>query len=244
MRTSMEIRTAGWAGIFFLLLCLLPLPLTGSLVKPFPYASDSDQQLIEWFADNRLRAFVQGTASQLSLCLLVVFAVGLAKHLTGPGRGDLFQKVLMLSAAVVATSYGATNWLWSVPAFAGTPGHPPADGTVIRLGFDITVMAYFVSQPFTALFLVAAGIAVRQSRALPGWVAWWAFAGSVSALATVLEPWVTGGWLVPWSWWSLVPYILLFVWVPTVGVMLVRNPGTDPPHSISEPVAATDRARD
>jgi hypothetical protein len=244
MVTHVAVRSTGWAGISFLVLVLAPLPLSGNLGKPFPYVSDSTEQITQFFAADRVVTLIQVFAFTLALLAFLWFTIGLRSYLEAADGDRFFPQLMSTSATAGAATYMVANALYGVAAMAGTPAHPLSEA-LLRAALDGSVFIFAGGYGFVALMLLAAGFSIRRTRALPGWLAVSAFVLAASHLVySVFVPLVHDGPLVPYSWLSLAPYGLFFAWAAATGVCLltVRIPASETGDRLNSPAMSTRRA--
>ncbi|MGW2602134.1 hypothetical protein [Streptomyces klenkii] len=220
--TSMPgVRSSGWIGIINLVLALAPLPLSTSIVKPFPLLGDSDQQIATYWAENQTLAWVQVSTSSITLALLLWQMLGLRNYLAVTG-GRFFPELIAPSAVAVAATYLLTNALYMLSSQVGTTGYARTAESA-RLALNTAFLVFYISLYFVALLLITVGISVLQSATLPRWPAHFSFALAAlhTAYALVL-PLVHKGPFAPLSWLSMLPYILFWPWAAAIGVFLLR----------------------
>jgi hypothetical protein len=221
------VKSGAWVGLSLILLDLIPIPLTG-FAHPVPRVSDSTAYITQWFAHYRAKTALQIYLSDVSLALLIWFAVALKEHLGGRrSPGSIFPGMIVPLAAVTAVAISTGNAMWISATLLGTPGHPMSV-PVLSSDFDNAINTFYVIAPCMGLLLFAAGAAILQTRALPRWTGWFSFAVAAVNVASLPLSLVHSGWLVPLGWPSIAGYILFYCWIALISVALLRAIAREP----------------
>jgi geranylgeranyl diphosphate synthase, type I len=224
-----ETRFTGWIGVSIPVVCMLSLPLTGSLAKPFPHWSDSTEDVMRWASENQAFGWVQILVTTIGLALLLRFTAGLCEYLSTPGQSNVLPATIFLSAAIGIASFSVANALW-IPLLAMGMHRYPSSEPLVRMVLYGSAGIMFLTCTFFALELLCIGIMIYRTKALARWIGHSAmFLAGYQLVLSMLIPtsFVQEGPLSPFSWFSLSPYMLFFVWVTVVGIALLRvpNPG-------------------
>lgn len=232
------IRLAGGAAVVNLFLSLVVVLTTKDWSRLgnwrlFPTRNDSMADYASWYHEHEAAAFFQMIATNFGAMLLVFFTFGLAHALRLPLNSVL--SLIMLGAALVFVVIAlVTNGMFTVGVervFQQTPaGH-----LAIKTSFEQAIYVLYSSMPVLALLLFAAAFANHRARTFPRWVTWTAVAAGFGNFAGPFILLVRTGWLAPAEIGALIPWALFWLWVPAVGVVMLRLPLTNARPEVEEP---------
>ena len=144
-----------------------------------------------------------------ALALLWFFA-GLSAVLRAVEGEPAWRSVVALASGIVVV-VPVMSPGWDLAGFRVDDG---VDAQLARLAFDQGNLGFANAWLGLASFMAAAAWIILASRALPGWLGWWAVAAAVGFLVG-RALWTTPIWLIP--------YALFWVWVIVVCVQLLRG---------------------
>jgi hypothetical protein len=214
-----DVRLAGWAGISTVPLILIPFFITGRFPKFFPYLGDSTNNTFTFMSSNVSAIRVQAMAA-LSLPLYVWFAAGLVELVHAPGQSTVPTRLVgwgtVTAIAVSIFSYAS----WVIPTFRLV--HDPGQADLVRALVDVGLITWYYVYPSFALVLLGSGLAILRSTALPRWLGICALVLAAVEAAAGCTLLLTHGPLQPGSLFGVVTISLYCLWVPVVGVAMVR----------------------
>lgn len=223
-RTQVRAMTV-CVGPTLLIGSLTPLALTGSNTLWYPYWNDSPAYLATWFADNSVRAVLQGVLSNLSYMLVIWFSVVLSRRLQEAQTRttwNLVSALTPLSVGQVVMTFLA-NGYYFMAAAASNPIRDTSD-ILIKYSYQsaaITGAGYFL---LTAMYLVIVAVLVYQTKALRPWVAHSAIIIAAVAFLNYFSLLVDKGWLAPVGWSYIAALACPYAWIAAVCVALYRRP--------------------
>lgn len=205
------LRIAGTAGVVYML-CSVVAGLIDSATEVEETAAAPAQVVAFMSEGNRLVARVLFLLAALAF---LVFLVGLhhrLRHAEGHGIGATATLAGgLVWVGIDLTGAPATFLAARVPAVAGTP-----DALVALWGAQLGGISSRVAY---GLMLLAAGVVVVSTVALPRWLGWF---GLVLGTLTVLDATVPFGPTVILTGWT---FFLNPLWVLLAGVALLTRPG-------------------
>jgi hypothetical protein len=222
-----QIKSAAWAGLALVPLCIVSLPLA-SFSKPFPVWSDSPAEIADWFSGHRVQAIIQAYTVNLGAIGLIWLAVGIVMLCKASGRTSIFTEMIIPAGIMLEVLYLASNALWMVAALAGTPDHPKSD-SLIKYSFEVTSLFVVTAYIMAAFMALSSGVAILSTCALPRWTAWTGFAVAIPLfIGGQAIPLINISWIEPMSWGHTATYILLYCWTTAVSIAMLRISPLDP----------------
>lgn len=200
------VRVAGVAGLVAVVLIFVVL--VGSREEP-PFNAAADEFLTHYRASNTVASGFRSFVLTIALVTFVWFVVALSTLLRrvegeAPWRsyvamasGVIFV-ALVMSGSEVAAAFRADD----------------LDPQIARYAFDESQAAFANARVALGSFAVCCGWVIASTRFLPRWVGWLALASGVG-LALSRVSWTSTIWLLP--------YLMFWLWVLTVGVLLLRR---------------------
>ncbi|QLL06595.1 hypothetical protein [Mycobacterium vicinigordonae] len=212
-----DIRAAGWAGILAVIPGIVANFLTGTPQEPYPNWAWTDQHLVSYFAGQQSAVAVQLLLTNAGFVLLIWVVAGVKRAVLTDTRPSLHTDLMVPSAAITTVALLLGNGLYWT---AGLRGFPPQ---LVRLAFDMLITSGYIGVMISAaVMLFSVGIAMRRSAVFPKslaivtpWAAIPLAAGPFCLLAD-------SGPAAPISFLSLVPYLVLYVWLAVTGVVMLR----------------------
>jgi hypothetical protein len=212
-----DIRAAGWAGIMAVIPGIAVNFLTGTPLEPYPSWAWTDQRIASYFAGQQSAIAAQTFLTNAGFVLLLWAVAGVKRAVLTDTRPSLYTDLIIPSAAVATVALLAGNgFYWT----AGLRGLSPE---FTRLVCDLLIpFGYIGSLVSAAITLFCAGIAMRRSAVFPRWLAvatpWTAIplAGAQFFLLADSGP------AAPISLVSLIPYLLLYLWLTITGIVMLR----------------------
>lgn len=205
------------AGVLFAAFFILGGVLMGFLARvPFPMPDAPAADVARYYEASRGAALAQGALQALSALSLLVFVIpitDLARRAAGEGNvlirltsgGGVSAAVLLLASALFS--------LAQIPA--GGWSDPGLVGTLRQMNFLTGGTLHVAS---LGLFVGAASVAARRTKALPRWISWLGIATATLAILSLAS-------LVffPASFFIPLGRLLSFVWCVAVGLVLMTG---------------------
>ncbi|BBA90567.1 MULTISPECIES: hypothetical protein [Mycobacterium] len=222
-----DIRAAGWAAIMAIIPGIVVNFLTGTPLEPYPSWAWTDERIAGYFAGQQSAIAAQIFLTNAGFVLLLWAVAGVKRAVLTDTRPSLYTDLIIPSAAMATVALLAGNGLYWT---AGLRGLSPE---FTRLACDLLIpFGYIGSLVSVAITLFCAGIAMRRSAVFPKWLAVatpWTAIPLASAQFFLLAD---TGPAAPISLISLIPYLLLYLWLATTGIVMLRRsvritPGTD-----------------
>ncbi|MGW2601541.1 hypothetical protein [Streptomyces klenkii] len=212
-------RIAGWAGIIAFITGALADFLTGTPLQPYPSWTWTDQQIADHFAAQQVNVTMQFFSANIGFVLLLVLAAGVKRAVSTDTAPSLYTTLITPCAAAVSLTLVATNGFWWTAALRGLPPQPA------RLAYEMAItFGYNGTFCFGALMLFCTGRAMHRSSALPRWLAIATTWLALPVLSGDLFLMADTGPLAPTTLLSLSPYLLIYLWLLTTGIALLRLP--------------------
>jgi hypothetical protein len=179
-----------------------------------PPFSASAQDILAFFQARNLALFqVGGYISVLSVVVFIWFLGALWDTLHNEEGGTGWLSMIAIGSGV-ATAAALNEGGWSLAVFRLNDGIDPQ---IARLLFDQGNFNFANSWVTVGSMVLAAGLILKRSNRFPSWFGW------VSILLAV------GLFLARVVWTSSIafaPYVLYWVWMITLGVMMMRRAST------------------
>jgi hypothetical protein len=197
-------RLARWSpvsGIIFVALWI------GAFVALGEGAGDTDQEIVNWYADsgNRDRNFLGFMLVGLASLALIWFAGSLRDRLRA--RDESMLPSLALGAGVAA----ATLWLAAISAWTTIVSSVEDEDEftvipdVVRAFDSLGYVLFVVAGAASSLLVFAASVVALRTGVLPKWLAWLGIPVALSLLVTFL----------------FIPFFVLLGWVLVVSLVLL-----------------------
>jgi len=212
-----DIRAAGWAGIMASIPGILANFLTGTPLQPYPSWAWTDQQIATYFAGQQSVIAAQIFVTNAGCVLLLWAFAGVKRAVLADTRPSLYTDLIIPSAAAVAVVLLADNGLYWTAALRGLSPQ------LTRLACDFVISFGYIAVLFgVAIPLFCAGVAMRRSAVFPRWLAiatpWTAIPLAGSQFFLLAD----AGLAAPIGIVSLIPYLVLYLWLAIVGVVMLR----------------------
>src|SRR5262245_147095 len=149
-------------GVAFVALAVAALVVIGKS----PSASDSADDVVQYFVSNRDDAMLGATLSGLAVIFFLGFAAAVANRLWEAGEG-------LAGGIVVAAATAFTAVQLVLCALFATLAYSVAqagDGGVTKGLFDVDVVLGVFAGLATGLFILAAAKGLKRIGAIPGWL--------------------------------------------------------------------------
>ena len=160
-------------------------------------------------------AWAQWAEALASAAMLVFlwFVVGFTL-LSRRWEGDPpWRSGVAFASGVLLCAYGVLDASWDAAAHRGAE----LDDALAGYAFDVGNIGFANAWLAMASFAASAGWVVLSTGALPSWTGWLAVCGSAGLFAARFLWQVDGLWLLP--------YALVWVWVATTCIFLIRRRG-------------------
>jgi hypothetical protein len=180
------------------------------LAADSPDSTDTDAQVLAWYADKDHRVEVICGAYFLAFCalFLVWFGAGIRRRLLAAGSGRLADIALggaVLCAGLIAVGAAAVA---SVPAGQSLGGSPLSTADIARFLPSIGFGAILLFAMFGAIALIdAVSIVIYRTGILPRWLAWLGFLCAIVLLFGVV----------------FFPIVALPIWLLAISIALLRR---------------------
>jgi len=201
-------RFAPLTGVLFVLFVIVAVIVGGET----PSADDPIAEVVEYWNDNKDQAIVSSIIAAISTVFLLWFA-GVLRAVLAAAEGPPAR---LANTAFGGAVIGAVGWLLLIGftfVAADTAGDvaPQVTQTMSVLQADL----FFPLSVGFAVFLLASGLAIVRSGALPSWTGWVALVLGVVALT-------------PAGFFAM---IVMLAWVLAISVMLFQRSTPAPPAS-------------
>jgi hypothetical protein len=182
--TDRTVRSAGLAGIVFVILILISVFAGGSMPKP----DDSAIKIQKFFIDHRRGLLVGNFVGLIAIPFALWFAVALRELVRRDRLASAYGTALLAGLLVTAPMALVGGALQAAPVYV-TGAARQVDANVLRLIFEGQLLAFVGTSAGIATFALASAAAIRRSGALPAytmWLALLAVAGNVLAMISGL----------------------------------------------------------
>jgi len=217
-----DIRAAGWAGILAVIPGIVVNFLTGTPLEPYPNWGWSDERIVNYFAGQQSAIAVQIFLTSAGFVLLLWAVAGVKRAVLTDSKPSLYSDLIVPSAAIATVALLTGNGIYWT---AGLRGFSPQ---LTRLACDFLVTSGYLGVLISAaVMLFSAGMAMRRSAAFPRWLAigttWAALPLAVGPLFLLAD----AGPAAPMGLISLIPYFVLYLWLPITGIAMLRLSASD-----------------
>jgi hypothetical protein len=175
-------RVGGLSGLAFVILFGISLFTSGE-----PSRTATQQEITRYLASNQTAQEVGGVLALLVSGFVALFAIGVWSWL-GSSRRDgsaAWPMTGLVGGIVMAVNLA---FLGAIVAGEGWLGDKLSTQPVLaQTVFTLEQTFAAAILPFIALLLIGMGVASLESRALPVWSAWMAFAGAVLSVVLTLQ---------------------------------------------------------
>jgi hypothetical protein len=200
-------RFAPLAGVLFVLLVIVAVIVGGES----PSADDSLQTVLEYFEGDKDSAIASSIILALAVVPFLWFA-GVLRSVLAAAEGPPARLANTAWGGAILIALGVT--LLSGFAFAAADTvddvPPEATQTLSVLQADL----FFPVAVGAAVFLLASGLAIVRSGALPAWLGWAGLVLGVAAMTPTPA--------------AFVAIILMLVWIVAISVMLFQRRAAPP----------------
>jgi hypothetical protein len=221
-------RWARAGGIGFVLFAIAAFVLAGE----GPMVSDSAEEVVSYYDDERGQVLTSSFLFVVGLILLLWFAGAIASALREKGEGRVGATLIaavtaFVSLQIVLTGLGAAL-AHSVAA--------EADPDVVRALFSLSWVLDMLAALPGAVFVLTAAIGLRRVQMIPGWLSW---AGVALAVLFVLRSttWARDGFWSPTGGYLFILIPLALLWILITSIVLVRS--ASPASSTAQPTPST-----
>jgi hypothetical protein len=219
MDEARSLRIGGWAGITFVVLSLIVLPIAAGGPLP-PALGHTGAEYAAWYGAHRtsfLLGNYLGIASFFPGFVMLAVLAARVRRLEGP-NGWLGPLVLCTGTFAFAI-FACSLCLFQVMPFLIQPGREAAAeafGTLANLWFALDGLA-------AAPLILSVGWAARTTGALPGWFGKLCSLSAAIAVVTSLGALTaTPSWLAGGGTATVAGFIAYFAWALTLAILLFR----------------------
>src|SRR5437588_4121161 len=184
------VRVAGWAGIVFVVLILIGIFGGGSPAMP----DDSIDKIRSAYVDHRTALLVTNVLNFFGIPFALWFAVVLRDLLAGDRMARILANASLAGLLVTAPMAMVGGIFTVAPVYVDGAAKTMADDT-LRIMLTGQFLAFGATSAGILLFVLAAGLGIRRTSALPAytmWLAWLAVVGNAVALFSELGAGATG----------------------------------------------------
>jgi hypothetical protein len=205
----MVARTTGACALAGMVLTFAPIIAISTRGEP---SFDATAAEAATFFRNGDVAWVHlvGALAPIGMIVLLWFVVGLTTLLREVEKEPAWRSTVALMSGSLLAAYGVIDASWSAASNRGDD----LDPAIALYAFDVGNLGFANSWAALGSFGIAVGWVLLDSKTLPSWWAWWIVIAGAGLIVARLA------WQQPvWFW----PYALLWAWIATIGVRLVRG---------------------
>lgn len=187
-----------------------------------PKVSDSAEDVVSYFSDDRTKVLVSSFLFAVGLVLLLWFAGAIANTLREKGEG----RVAATAVAVVTTWVAIQLVLTGITATLAHSIAADGDATGVRALFNLSWILDMLAALPIAAFVLAVSVGLSRTQAIPQWLSWGGLAVAV-LLALRSTTWARDGFWSPTGEYLFIVIPLALLWILITSIVLVRNaPGS------------------
>ena len=176
------IRLAGVAGIVFVV--LLAVGVFGGGSMPMP--DDSVEKIRSYYVDHRGAVLFINMVQLVAIPFALWFAVGLRDLFRGDRLSQMLGTASLAGLLVTAPMAMAGGALQAAPVYVDGAAKNFGDD-ILRIIFIGQGLLFAATSAGITAFVLAAGLGIRQTKALPAYTMWLAFLAAVGNVVTMFS---------------------------------------------------------
>lgn len=176
------VRVAGAAGIIFVVLLLIGVVGGGSM----PAVDDPVDKIRAYYLDHRGSILFTNTVGLLGIPFVLWFAVVLRDLFRGDRLTEALGTASLAGLLVTAPMAMVGGALQAAPVFVSGAAKNFGDDS-LRIMFIGQSLVFPATAAGITVFVLAAGLAVRRTSALPSYTMWLAFLAVLGNVITMLS---------------------------------------------------------
>jgi len=212
------VRSAGWAGIAFIVLVFISAFAPGEA----PAANATPGAIGQFFDQHRTMLILAGWLAFPAGAFFLWFAVGLYAYLRSARDSSDFLPTFALANAIAATA---------LAGLAGAIGialvtHPSAElgGQVIRAFYDFSIVTGTVLWAPLGVFMLAVSTSGLREGSMPPALAWFGYLAAIlNGLASLTVLGLSGPFALGGMGALLLGVVPLTLWTIATGVVMIRH---------------------
>jgi hypothetical protein len=208
-----ERRLAGWAGVAF----VVALGVQFALAPAPPDFDAPAAEIRAYLVDNRSGILGQGFMQLIAITFGVVFFVGLANRVRSATDGELWGRVVIVAAGILAATVLVAQAGFNAPVWIDGNAQTMSDDLTTTL-WSFSYAVFAAGAPAIALLTGSTALAGFRGRVVPVWVSWIAAAASVIALAAFSMQFGSD-----FGFFGLGAFVALMVFALATSIAMIRD---------------------
>lgn len=180
--TDRVTRLAGVAGIIFVVLLLIGVFGGGSM----PLPDDSVAKIRDFYVDHRGALLFINMIELVAIPFALWFAVGLRELLRGDRLSQLLGTASLAGLLITAPMAMAGGALQAAPVYVDGAAKEFGDDT-LRIIFLGQSLLFAATSAGITVFVLAAALGIRRTRALPAYTMWLGFLAVVGNIVAMFS---------------------------------------------------------